>query len=170
MDITVDTSQMMELADVWQRAPKLTRKEFKRAATEIDLLVQGELQQELPRGAGGLHGAGLAGSVARKEHVLSNRVVGMVFTSEPYATYVELGTRPHKPPIQPLKDWVEAVIGLRGEDAEEVAEAISWKIARHGTEGTHTWAKTYRRLVPAMQRKVGEALARIRHKLDEATP
>lgn len=53
-----------------------------------------------------------------------------------YAAPVEFGTRPHHPPIQPLIDWVELKLGLRGREAESAARRIAWAIARRGTRGT----------------------------------
>lgn len=161
MDIAVDTSQLTQLVDLWRQAPEISGEEMLRAATEIDLLVQGELMQILPRGAGGLHGAGLAGSVFREEHLVDDGVIGMVATSQPYAEYVEVGTRPHAPPIQPLEDWVEAKLGLRDDEATSAAFAISRSIAKRGTRAQPVWQTTYQRLVPTIQAKLQQGIDRI---------
>ncbi|URX63258.1 hypothetical protein KR767_04095 [Luteibacter anthropi] len=165
MDITVDTSQITQLTTLWQQAPEIAGQEMLRAATEIDLLVQGELMQIMPRGVGGLHGAGLTGAVFREEHLLDQGVTGMVATSQQYAEYVEVGTKPHAPPIQPLKDWVEVKLGIRGEEATGVAFAISRSIAKRGTRAQPVWQQTYQRLLPTIQSKLDEGVARIRARL-----
>lgn len=46
----------------------------------------------------------------------------------PYARYVEQGTRPHWPPIEPLKKWARRVLG-----DESAAWAVQHHIAQHGT-------------------------------------
>jgi hypothetical protein len=165
MDISVDTHAMTELADFWKRAPAIVRAEMKRAVTDIDLLIQGEIQQDLPRGAGGLHGAGLVGAVHTEEHVMADNVIGMVATSQPYAEYVETGTKPHAPPIQPLEDWVRAKLGLAGKEATSAAFAIRKTIADEGTQAQPVWQDTYKRVLPKIQIKLREALARIKYRL-----
>ncbi|HEY4145172.1 hypothetical protein [Pinirhizobacter sp.] len=165
MDITIDTSQLTALVDLWNQSPEIAGQEMFRAATEIDLLIQGELMQVMPRGAGGLHGAGLTGAVFHQEQLLTDGVTGMVATSQPYAEYVEVGTKPHAPPIQPLKDWVEAKLGIRGEEAMGVAFAISRTIAKRGTRAQPVWQQTYQRLIPTIQAKLDEGLARIQARL-----
>lgn len=46
-----------------------------------------------------------------------------------YGEYVEYGTSPHTPPIQPLKDWSRLVLG-----DENLAWAIRAKISKKGTK------------------------------------
>jgi hypothetical protein len=164
MDIVVDNSRVMQLADLWQRAPDITREEMLRTVTECDLLMQGELMQKLPRGAGGLHGAGLAGTVFREEHALADNVIGLTATKEPYAEYVELGTRPHRVgpnAIDALTDWVEARIGLRDEEAEGMAEGIAWKIRHFGTAPKPIWQQTYQSLLGEINNKFNAGVQRI---------
>lgn len=167
MDITTDTHQVAELAALWKTAPELTQREMLRTATEINLLVQGELQQDLPRGAGGLHGAGLVGSIHGTVQGRADGVLGMVSTSQPYAEYVETGTKPHRPPMQPLEDWVHAVLGLSGDEEKGAAFAIASKIAKKGTTKQPVWQETYNRILPQIQVKVEAGLARVRAKLAE---
>lgn len=47
----------------------------------------------------------------------------------PYSRYVEFGTEPHYPPIEPLKGWARRVLG-----DESAAYAIQRKIAQEGTQ------------------------------------
>lgn len=164
MDIVVDTSQVMQLADLWRRAPDITRKEMLRAITECDLLIQGELMQRLPRGAGGVHGAGLAGSIFTEQHALADNVLGLVATKEPYAEYVEVGTKPHAvgpQAIRSLTDWVEARLGLHDSEAEGMAHGIAWKLRRKGSEANPVWQRTYVRMLGEIQLKLQAAVQRI---------
>ena len=50
-----------------------------------------------------------------------------------YASYVEFGTRPHRPPIDPLKKWIREKFQLRGKEADRVAWKVWHKIAEQGT-------------------------------------
>jgi len=46
-----------------------------------------------------------------------------------YARYVEEGTEPHYPPIDPLKEWAELVLGDR-----QAAYAVQQTIGQEGTD------------------------------------
>ena len=48
---------------------------------------------------------------------------------------VESGSKPHFPPVGPIKFWVEKQLGLSGDEAESVAYAIAVTISRRGTKG-----------------------------------
>lgn len=164
MFAVIDTSEVTRFAALWQTAPDITREELLRTITECDLLMQGEMMQKLPRGAGGLHGTGLVGSIFHEEHALADNVIGLTATNQIHAKYVEDGTRPHAVGaigIQALTDWVEAKIGLQEDEAEGMAHAIAWKIRREGTEANPVWQQTYTRLLPAFHTKFEQAEQRI---------
>lgn len=159
MRLEITAADHVMLSDLWERAPEITRSELLVAMTDANLLLQGELMQDLPRGAGGA--AGLAGSIQREERVQDERVLGLVSTPLPYGEYVELGTRPHMPPIQPLVDWVEAKLGETGDAAVGAAFAIAKTIARRGTRPQPVWASTYRRVEAELRAKFDAAVQRI---------
>jgi len=165
MELTIDASQFLQLADVWKQAPELTQRELLRAVTEADVLVQGELQQHLPMGAGGRSGSGLVGGVHHEESLVADGVLGMVAESQPYGAYVEVGTKPHKPPIQPLMDWIEAVIGLREKEAKSMAFAIRNTIGKRGTHAQPVWQQTYNKMLPKIQQLLTDAVQRVRDQL-----
>lgn len=165
MNITLDSGSLLQLADLWRQAPEITRQELLRATTESDLLMQGELMQALPRGVGGRHGAGLVGTLFTEEHVLADNVIGLVASKEPYAEYLETGTKPHMPPLQPIVDWVQAVIGAKGEKAQEIAQAIRWKQYNQGTKAKPVWQATYKRVLQQVQANFDAAYARITSRL-----
>lgn len=168
MDITMGTGAIDGLAKLWQRAPEITAEEMQRSVTESDLLWQGELMQKLPRGAGGLHGAGLASSIFREEHVLADSVLGLVATNEPYAEYVETGTKPHPvgmKAIQSLADWAQSRLGLGEKEAKDAAEGIAWKIRHHGTPAQPVWQKTYTTKLAEVKAKLAQGVQRIVQRL-----
>jgi len=50
----------------------------------------------------------------------------------PYSVYLEFGTKPFFPPVEPIKKWVERKLRKHGKKAEETAWAIAHKIAKYG--------------------------------------
>lgn len=179
MELSIDASQFLRLADVWKQAPDMLRDELLQAVTQADVLVQGELMQKLPAGAGGRHGAGLIESVHHSEEALADSVIGMVATDRSYAQYVEIGTKPHMPPLQPLVDWANAVIegvhAVAGTNKKgkpvatgagaEIVEAIRWSIYRRGTRKQPVWQTTYDKLLPQIQQLLEAAVQRVRDRL-----
>jgi len=55
-----------------------------------------------------------------------------VFYRANYAIYVEFGTAPHMPPVEPLVPWSKRV--LSSKNPEDTAWAVAKKIEREGTE------------------------------------
>jgi len=163
MNLVLDASDFAELGSYWNRAPDITREELLVAMTDADVLLQGELMQSLPLGAGGA--AGLRGSVAHEEQALADRVLGTTYSPKEYAVYVELGTRPHLPPIQPLIDWVEARLGLHDDEAKGVAFAISRAIGVRGTKANPVWRTVWERSQAEIRRKFDAAMQRIAGRL-----
>lgn len=163
MNITADLRDFAELAALWQRAPDIGRIEMLATMRDADALIQGEVMRELPAGAG--DAAGLRGSVFREEQVLADTVLGLVATDRPYGPFVELGTQPHMPPIQPLIDWVRAKTGERGEEAKSAAYAIAHSIRVRGTKPKPVWRETYVRLQGEIRRKIDAGVARIVRRL-----
>lgn len=144
--ITIDAADYAQLADYWSRAPEITREELLRAVTAADLLLQGALMAELPKGAGAIGGgAGLSGGIKTDEQVQGESVLGLVYPTSPYAQWVEDGTRPHpvnEAGIQAIADWAEAKFGKDEESALGMAHAVAWKIRRAGTKPNPVWKRT----------------------------
>jgi len=77
-------------------------------------------QAEVPEATGALRESG--------ELVETPQGARFTYDSE-YARYVEGGTEPHYPPIEPLKRWAGRVLG-----DESIAYALQKKIGEEGTE------------------------------------
>ena len=167
MQLYFDDSQVKGLAALWKRAPEIMREEMLPAVTSYDQLVAGELRQQLPRGAGGLQGgAGLVGSIFTEEVALADNVLGMAASNLPYAEPVEVGTRPHFPPIQPIADWVQAKLGIDDEkERNSVAFLIARKISIKGTKPDGTWARVAESTEPAGVRLIAEGVERVLDRL-----
>lgn len=151
-----------ELADLFQQAPVLVQQEMTKAAWASSLRVEREVRDRTPKGANGFLGMSIA---ALEPVVIPNGVLGIVGTSLGYAPAVEMGAKPHMPPVQPLVEWAEVVLGLDGKEAQQVAWAIALKIARKGTEGAFMFREGFAVSEAYIKRKFSEALRNIRNAL-----
>lgn len=120
-----------------------------------------------------------------------NEIQGIIGTPVPYAPAVELGSKPHWPPLAPLELWVRRKLGGAGgamrsesrrnaaqirkitglkvtakavhEDAiRAMAKAIQRKIAKRGTDARMMFHKGFNETQGTVQRIFNDALDRIR--------
>lgn len=132
-----------------------------RGLRSAGMLLEGFAVQEIttaePRPA--VATGALAGSV------VTTRVEdGAIVTVEaPHGHFMEEGTRPHFPPLQPLRDWAR-VKGLAHDDASEkrIAYAVALKIAEDGIAPRHFFEKAVRRVEPLIPREIVNELNRVR--------
>ncbi|MHC8492791.1 hypothetical protein ACTU44_08760 [Thalassospira sp. SM2505] len=159
-DVRIDIREAAALADAFDKSPKIVTEELTAATWQASLLLEREVKENTPTGVGG--GGGLKGSIsAREPEVLSDNVIGMVGTPLDYAVPVELGTRPHFPPVQPLADWAEHKLGLSPAEAQGAAFAIARKISRTGTKGAHMFERAFEDNDLQVQRIFDRARVRI---------
>ena len=164
MKIDVALSGFEALATLWLQAPELVQREMIAAAEESAMLLQREVVERTPQGAGA--GSGLSGSIlAQPVTFFEGDVISLVGTSFNYAVPVELGTKPHFPPLQPLTEWVQVVLGLDGEEAEAAALAIARKISHHGTEGKFMFRDGFNAAEPFIKSRFSRAIAQIKQEL-----
>ena len=129
-NLYISISALAALSRGFKEAPEVTRRELLAAMTESTLLVEREVKENIPRGATGL----TAASVMSDAFATPVGVIGQVSSSQPSATFVELGTKAHMPPVAALEPWVRAVLGVDRKRARSVAFLVARKIARKGTE------------------------------------
>jgi len=119
-------------------------------------------------------------------------VVGSVFTAAVHAIVLEKGARRHRPPIEPLEDWVrrkhgvefyvgkgdkrrEADIGDE-DDLRKVAEGIQNGIAARGLPSTPNipklgeFERTAENYRPRFNRITAEAMERYRRRIESGDP
>ncbi len=157
MNVTLDVSQIDRLADVWRRAPELTTQIIGEAMDEAVLLLQREVTEGTPVGAlGNLRNSWFSDVVS-----LSGQVVGMVATPVEYAESVELGTKPHFPPLEPLVDWVVAKLGVPRKEARSIAFLVARKISRSGTKAKLFVKDAFDANAPQVRAMFGLAVQRI---------
>lgn len=163
-DIRIDIREAAGLARAFKKSPDIVVEELTRATWESELLLEREVKENTPVGIGG--GGGLKGSIsARDPQVLADNVIGLVATPLAYAVPVELGTKPHMPPIEPLADWAEHKLGVAPEKARAVGFAIARKIAVKGTEGAHMFERAFTSNEAQVQTIFANARARIAERM-----
>lgn len=166
MNVEIDIAGLPELIRAWNQAPAVVESEMHAATLEATLLLEREVKELTPVGIGG--GGGLRGSIAAHEPVISgNTVLGVVGTSMRYAEAVELGTRPHFPPVQPLADWAQVKLGVPEAQARDVGFLIARKISREGTEGQFMFRDAFDANRGQVQAIYTRAQTRIRDQLAE---
>jgi len=87
-----------------------------------------------------------------------------VFATAAHAPYVEFGTRAHRPPFQPIYDWVwrkRKDFGLKDSEVHAVAEGICRKIAKFGTKPKHDWTEAIDELEKKFNDIVMEEVRRV---------
>lgn len=130
-NITLDTSLMQEYARYLKQAPQIVLDEIATSMTEALLLLTREIKERLPVGVTGL----LRGSVTHSivTRIRGVEMAGKVYSPVSHAVPVELGTKPHFPPLEPLRDWVEKKLGVSKKESRGVAFLVARKIAAKGT-------------------------------------
>ncbi|MEX0758523.1 MAG: hypothetical protein WD100_02980 [Tistlia sp.] len=142
IEIRLELPNARQILEAFEKAPEIVVEELGAATWEGSLLIQREVVERTPRGVGA--GGGLAGSIqARDPQIAPGLVRGEVGTALSYAVPVELGTRPHFPPIEPLQLWAQHKLGLSEVEAESAAYAIARKIKAHGSQGVHMFAEGF---------------------------
>jgi len=162
--INISIQGWAELDAAWQKAPDIVREELTAAMWQAEMLLERETKELTPVGIGAA--GGLRGSIhAQEPEVLADSVIGITGTSLSYAQAVELGSRPHWAPIQPLIDWVQHRLGISGEEAEAVARKVQFGIAHHGTPAIGMFHRAYNANQAQVATMFGEARNRIAARL-----
>lgn len=160
--LTITLQGWEQLQQAFARAPEIVQEELGAFAHNATQLLRSEVIDRTPVGASG-GSSGLRGSITASVDRMADGVLGVVGTVKPYAVPVELGTKPHMPPILPIMEWVQAKFG-GGQDMNEIrsrAEAIRWKIYRYGTKGHFMFRDAFQANAGEVQRQFDSAAARI---------
>jgi len=166
MPVRITAKGFDALTELWQHSPAMVQEQLLSAMNESVAYAQYQVVSRTPLGSG--DGGHLAASI--NSEVLINPAVsiGYVGTSKLYAEAVELGTKPHMPPIEPLVNWVEAVLSLEGDEAERVATLIALKINARGTTGKLMFKEGLEASEPYIQARFNEAMKLMINKLGGA--
>lgn len=160
MELRLDIPNARAVQRAFAQAPDLLQDTVLRAAWSASLLLQREVMENTPSGVGA--GGGLKGSIFADQPSISTEGISIaVGTAMAYAVPVEFGSRPHRPPVEPLQDWVEAKLGLKGDAARRAAWAIAGKIAREGTEGAFMFTLALEMQAPQIERLFAQGVERL---------
>lgn len=148
-------------------APEIVIEEQQRAITEASMLLEREVKERSPTSGAGT----LRDSIGAMPITISGALVsGGIGTSLSYAVPVELGSKPHWAPIEPLVDWVERKLHKRGPEARGVARAIQVKIARKGTDGRFMFRDAFDATRPQIIAMLEAATVRALKRIEGAAP
>lgn len=150
----VDISQ---LGALFQQNEKARVEAVRKGIYEAALAGLGVIVPAAPKDTGHLRQS------AHVESDIVTQTIAIVLDA-PYAALIELGTRPHMAPIQPLIDWVHrhaTLLGAADEAAEKsIAYAIRQKIAVEGSEPTFFVRESIPKLQALLVQIVTERLVR----------
>lgn len=166
MNVELQVDGLEELQALFEQAPELVIEEYEAATWEAELLLERETKELTPTGATGL----LRESIAAEPPVVGNTLLGVVGTSLAHAVPVELGTRPHFPPIEPIMDWVRSKLDIKDDGNATVyytALAIARKIAARGTLGVGMFHRAFAIYKGQMQEMFKNANARVVQRMGE---
>lgn len=155
--VQIDADSLGQYQKLWAQAPDVALQEMRRFIETWVAHLQGEVQQRTPTNQGTLRKS-IIGNV---REVRGFGIEGVVGTPLNYAVAVELGTKPHMPPVWPLVLWAQQKLGVRGADALSAAYAVARKIAREGTEGQFMFRDTFEANEAAIARGFTETVRRI---------
>jgi hypothetical protein len=141
VQMLIDARDLQRIDAAYSRAPAAVERAVGRRMAGLLLELQSDVQELTPTAFGALRA-----SVGTDIDVRPGLgVTGIVGTSLAHAIPVELGTRPHMPPVAPIKLWAEKKLGLTGREAQRAAWAIAMTIKRRGTLGVGMFHRTFAR-------------------------
>jgi len=125
-------SDLTAVKELSKRYPKASKAARYAKITEAVNLLERAVKKNAPYGAGPIH---MRDTIHGKVSISGARVAGIVGTPAEYGEPVEMGTKPHFPPVRPIQFWVERKLGYSGDEAASVAFLIARAISRRGTKG-----------------------------------
>lgn len=136
MEIRVDVANAEAISRAFLQAPAMVLDELEVTMKSVTGYLMRETQEVMLERKVVAAGTLRSGWTTQVDVIASlDTVFGRVTNPLPYAIPVELGTKPHFPPLEPLINWVEQKLWLYGDEAEARARAIQRSIGRHGTLG-----------------------------------
>jgi len=166
MDARIEVAGLAALAAAWRRAPDIAADEMVTAVLEASLLLEREVKERTPTATNTTRES----IAAQEPRILADRVVGEVASPLPHIAAVELGSRPHHPPVQPLVDWAKVKFGASDAEAERIGHATAKKIAARGTKGAFMFRDALAANDSQVRDIVARGAARAAARLGDAPP
>lgn len=131
----------------FEKAPVYTREALLVAMTEATDYLQREVVDAMPSVSGLTRQ-----SVTSDAFSTPAGVLGVVGSASVAAVAVELGSKPHMPPVKALVSWIEETRGLSGKEALSAAWGKAMAIKKYGTKAQHPFRNTLDRQGAALSR------------------
>lgn len=158
--LTVSAPGLAALQRGFKEAPDYTRQELLVAMTTATALLEREFKDAFPS-VSGLTRASIHGDAFSTP----TGALGVVGSASVAVAAVELGTKPHMPPVEALESWVHDRMGLAGKEALGVAWAIARKIAKRGTKAQYpirdSWDAQYKSVAQMFEQAAGRIAAHL---------
>lgn len=139
MDVSIKTD-LSGLKEMTRQYPEASRSARVSRITESMLLLDRAVKLITPVGGGPIH---LRNTIFHRVQAAGLSVAGILGTPAVYGEPVEMGTKPHFPPLAPIQHWVENKLGLIGSEAKSVAFLVARKISQKGTTGAGMFSKGF---------------------------
>lgn len=146
------------LVNAFAQVDDVAKHELFAATLESSLKIERDVKALTSKGATGLAARSVQ---TQAPQMLPEGVVGLVGSSLNYIVPLELGSKPHFPPLQPLVEWVSTVLQLDGAEAKSVAFMIARKISKVGTKGQKMFARGFAMNEQAAKARAEQAVANV---------
>src|SRR4030042_799394 len=123
-----------------KRYPEASEQARRSRLTEALIRREAAIKRLTPEGAGPIH---IRDTIFSHVGIRGESVWGMIGTPAIYGESLEYGTKPHFPPVAPIRFWVERKLGLMGKEAQSAAFCIARAISKRGTKGAHMFEKGF---------------------------
>jgi hypothetical protein len=160
--VRVEAFNVERVAAMFEASPRIMAEELLAAMTEVDLHLQREVADRTPTAYGTLRD-----SIFSEERIQGDGVLGVVASPLTYAEYVEVGTKPHFPPLEPLRDWVRVKFGLTDEtEIRGAAFRVARAISIRGTLGVGMFNRAFAANKAQVERRFEMAVDRTARRMD----
>ena len=129
-----------EIEQAFKQAPQIARKELGKALKDSALAIEAQTKPRTPVNFGQLRNSmSASGGAIDGPSFQGNNIRVSYGSNVKYAPFMELGTRPHFPPRDALKNWARYKLGN-----ESLWFLVARKIARSGTKPRYFLRDGYR--------------------------
>jgi len=155
--VTVEVSGAADaIKSLRQVGRELSGAPMEQAMRECTLLVLRDARKNVTVNTGQLRA-----SIMADVRAGDNVVTGVVGSNVVHAPCIELGTRPHWPPIEPILRWVHLKLRPGRKQEKAVAFLVARKIAREGTAPRPYLQPAFDANQDAIEDKIGKVVSEI---------
>lgn len=131
-----------ELARKFRRSPGLFERYMQKFFRQILPLLERRVKVKI-KDKGAINTGAFRSSIAHEVRGTGRSMQGVVGSPVSYAPFVELDTRPHYPPYEPIAYWLRRKFRLSGAFLRAATRYMQRRIARYGTRGKHVFEETF---------------------------